>query len=184
MKHRVLALAILFVGLLPSMTVWQAGAMPSQADMQRHCRAQLGYGPTDPLSGSAVYLLRRCITTTTKQYQAAERIEQQQMRADQQFWGRWEHGQEFVRQSARSIRRQQETQEAVRERYYKTTSLEQRDVLLRQHRRQRRQEVRLLEQQQLREQQEKMERWRQATATCRTYPRVTQQACINALLRQ
>jgi hypothetical protein len=182
---RLLAISILTFGLLPSIPVFVTSAATlSQSALTRHCRTVIGYGPTDPLVGSAVYELRRCINVTKKKFEQFEVVERIQQRADQQFWKRYEYGQNILRESQRSLDKRMENQEQIRTTYYKNTPVQKREEDLSTHRRSRRTIVREREQQLLRERRSERDKWTKAIRSCTYYPRAERESCVQYMLTQ
>jgi hypothetical protein len=182
---RLLAISLLGFGLLPSIPVLvTSAAIPSQTALTRHCRTVIGYGPTDPLVGSAVYELRRCINVTKKKFEQFEEVERIQQRADQQFWKRYEYGQKILHESQRGLDKRMENQEQIRTTYFKNTSVEKREIELNKHRRSRRAAVRETEQQLLRERRSEREKWTKAIQSCTHYSRAERESCVQYMLTQ
>lgn len=180
---RLLAISILTFGLLPSIPVFVAGAaVPSQEDLNRHCRSRLGYDQTEPLVGSAVFQLRRCITNTKQQFERVEQINHRLQRYDQNFWKRYEYGQKILKESRRSLDKRMENQVQIRENYYKTKTVQERAIDLNEHRRSRRTVVREKEQNLLRERRSQREKWTKAIQSCTYYPREDREHCVQHML--
>ncbi len=181
--RRLLAIFVLTIGLIPSIPVFvTSAALPSDEELNSLCRERLGHGPTDPLVGSEVFQLRRCINNMKTQFERAELLERRLQRYDQRFWQRYEYGQEVLRESRRSLDSRMQQQRETRTNYYKDTSVQERAVELQAHRRSRRAVVREKEQQLLRERRIKQEKWQNAIRACRTYERSQQQQCFQFML--
>jgi len=182
---RLLAISVLTIGLLPSIPVFVASAaIPSQDELNRHCRSRLGYAQTEPLVGSLVFQLRRCITNTKQQYEALDTFQRKLQRYDQIFWKRYEYGQNILHESQRSLDKRMENQEQIRETYYKTKTVQEREIELNEHRRSRRTIVRQKEQQLLLERRAQREKWTKAIQTCTYYPRENREECVQQMLTQ
>jgi hypothetical protein len=180
---RLLAISILTFGLLPSIPVFHVSAsVPSQEALTRHCRSRLGYTQTEPLVGSAVFQLRRCINNTKKQFERVEQINHRLQRYDQKFWKRYEYGQNILRESRRSLDKRMENQEQIRTTYYKNTPVQKRENDLNAHRRSRRTIIREKEQQLLRERRAEREQWTNAIRSCTHYPRAERESCVQYML--
>jgi len=180
---RLLAISVLTIGLLPSIPVFIANAaVPSQDELNRHCRSRLGYAQTEPLVGSSVFQLRRCISSTKKQYEALDRFQNKLQRYDQTFWKRYEYGQTILHESQRGLDKRMENQEQIRERYYKTKTVQEREIELSEHRRSRRTIVRQKEQQLLLEKRAQRDTWKKAIQTCTYYPRENREMCVQQML--
>ena len=183
--RRFLAIFVLTIGLLPSIPVMFAHASASsQEDIVRYCKNTLGYGQTQRLVGSSVFLLRECITDVRKQAEADVLLEDILQRKDQHFWRRYEYGQRILQESQRSLQERVENQVQVRETYYKQTSIEQRQADLLNHIAARRAAVRIQEQNLLREKRAMQDKWNSAIQTCRSYERTEREQCIQFLLTQ
>lgn len=176
-KKKLLALAVLSIGIIPSIPVDFASAIvPNQVDLQRHCRNRLGFGQTEPLYGSLLLQLRRCVDNTRVQYEHAARLLNRK--------GNVHYAQYFPGQSApkgketqRSLNTRMENAENSRITYYRTVGLEDREFLLQDHRRSRRLLVQEAEQRLLRQRREHYQRWRQSIQTCRYYVRENRHDC-------
>jgi|GEM_PF-1395254 len=183
--RRLLAIFVLTLGLLPSIPVLFAhAAAPSQEDLIAYCRNELGYGQTQRLVGSSVFLLRSCVTDAKKKLEANERLDGILQRKDQHFWKRYEYGQEILKESKRSLQRRVENTVNIRESYYKETTIQQRQADLLQHIASRRAAVRIQEQNLLRERRAEQIKWQNAQQTCRSYDRSEREQCVQFLLTQ
>ena len=183
--RRLLAILVLTIGLIPSIPALYAyAASPSQEDLVRYCRDKLGYGQTQRLVGSSVFLLRSCITDIKKQSEADMRFENVLQRKDQHFWKRYEYGQKILKESQRSLQKRIENKVAIRETYYRQTSVEQRQADLLKHIAARRAAVRIQEQNLLRDKRAAQEKWKNAIQACRSYDRAEREQCVQFLLTQ
>lgn len=180
MKKRLLAITILGIGIIPCIPVLHAAAVASlsQSKYEQYCRAQLGYGPNQPLNGALVYNLRRCINVTKKEVQKAAEFQNEVLRNQPRSWRTAVIGEEVLKRSRRSIVDQKEAQEEVREEYYHAVSLEDRQADLLRHRAERRKAVQDAERSIIMQQREKIYKWRTALNICRSYSGVERQQCI------
>lgn len=167
MTKRLLALSLLTIGLLPSIPVLTASALvPNQEDLQRHCRERLGFGNTEPVYGSLLLQLRRCIDSTEQQYERASRllrragiVHYSEITAEETA----PHG----RVTQRTLNEQQQSAENTRLSYYHNVPLQDREFLLQEHRRSKRILVQEQEQRLVRERRAKLLQYRRAIQTCR-----------------
>lgn len=178
MRTRLLALSVLSIGLIPSIPVDFASAIvPSQPDLQRHCRTRLGFGQTEPVYGSLLLQLRRCIDNTRKQYEHAARLMRRAGVAHYQAYTQ-EQVKPKGKETQRGLNRRMEANERSRLRYYHTVDLEDREFLLQDHRRSRRLIVAEQADNLLRQKRAKHQRWRQALQTCRYFVSEDRHDCV------
>lgn len=186
-NQRLLALTVLGFGLIPSFVVSRADAVvPNHVDLQRHCRARLGFGQTEPIYGSQVLQLRRCIDNTAKQYMLVSRALRRTGRSHYYARGQQNlmvhskrpavvvHGR---RETQRSLNTRVQREEKNRINYYHKTPLQTREFLLQDHRRSRRLVVQEAERRLVRQRRAKHQRWRQAITTCRYFARDGRHDC-------
>ena len=182
---KLIAIAVLGIGLLPSLPIGTADAIvPSQPELVRHCRDRLGFGQTEPVYGSLLLQLRRCIDNTRRQYQHASRL---LSRTGAVHYSQYRpihdrfrpiNDERHVRSSKRSINTRAEGRERARIAYYRTVNIEDRDILLRDHRRSRRLLVQEQRHHLLRHRRAKHTRWKQAIQTCRYIVRDQRHDCV------
>ncbi|MCA9371073.1 MAG: hypothetical protein KC680_03890 [Candidatus Peregrinibacteria bacterium] len=177
---RLLAISLLTVGLLPSIPVLQTlASVPSQEDLTRHCRDRLGFGQTEPIYGSQLLQLRRCIDNTRSQYEKADQLLR---RAGATHYAqRYDQAQTLAptgRETQRSLNERVLREEQVREEYYNNVSLEDRDDALEAHRLRRRAESYEQQLLLLRDIRSKQAKWKRAVRTCVYYPREQRQECV------
>lgn len=177
---KALATTVLFIGLLPSIPVGiSLAGVPNQEELTRHCRDRLGFGQTEPIYGSQLLQLRRCIDNTKDQYERAEKL---MRRAGVTHYAQRFSQAETVtpggRETQRSLNTRMLDQEETRLNYYHNVSLEDRDNALEEHQLRRRaqsQEQQLLL---LRDIRTKQALWKRAVRTCVYYPREQRQECV------
>lgn len=175
---RLIALSILAVGLIPSIPVFTADAIvPNQEDLQRHCRERLGFGQTEPVYGSLLLQLRRCIDNTREQYETASRLLRRSGAVHYSVITA-ENTESHHRITQRTLNTQMENAEQTRLSYYHNVPLEDREVLLQNQRTSRRLLVQEAEARLVRERRAKLDRYRRAIQTCRYYPATGSQECI------
>jgi hypothetical protein len=185
LKRRLLALTVLTVGLLPSIPLMSATARGlTQKQMTESCRRELGYGTADPLYGALLHELRRCVNTKRKASVNQDILNRRLARYDQRFWQRYEHGQKILNETQRSLNNRMEDQEHRRISYYHNVPLEDRDIILKKHRRSRRQIVQEAEQRLMRERRAKYLRWQGAIQSCRYFPSTKHSECVWHMLSQ
>lgn len=164
---RLIALTVLSVGLLPSLPVDFASAIvPTQEDLQRHCRDRLGFGQTEPVYGPLLLQLRRCIDNTKEQYEHAARLLRRSGAVHYSSVTK-ENAVDRGRVTQRTLNTTMEEAEKTRISYYRNVPVEDREYLLNEHRRSRRLLVQEAEQRLVRERRAKLFRYRQAIQTCR-----------------
>ena len=174
---RIIALTIIAAGLIPSLPVHYAGAsVPNQTALQRHCRDRLGFGQTEPVYGSLLLQLRRCIDNTREQYEHASRLLR---RAGVTHYStvtreNVRHGKE----TQRTLNTRMQDQERTRLSYYHNVPLADREFILQEHRRSKRLLVQEQERRLLRQRRAKLHRWRQAIQTCRNYVSEDRHDCV------
>jgi len=174
-SKRWIALTVLAIGLLPSIPVFIAdAAVPNQADLQRHCRERLGFGPTEPLGGPMLLQLRRCIDNTKAQYEKADRLQARfsnRPAAVHYSVINKELTPDNPRETQRTLNERMLQQEKTRLSYYNTVPVEDREVLLTEHRRSRRLIIQEQEARLIRERRAKLEQWQRSIQICRYYTR-------------
>lgn len=161
---RIIAITILAIGLIPSLPVDFATAIvPNQTALQRHCRDRLGFGPTEPVYGSLLLQLRRCIDNTRIQYEHASRVLN---RAGIMHYSSVTRDATYGRETQRSLNTRMQDQERTRKSYYHNVPLADRESILQEHRRSKRLIVQEQQRLLLRQKRMKLQRWRQAIQTC------------------
>jgi hypothetical protein len=174
---RLIAITILAIGLLPSLPIDLASAVvPNQVDLQRHCRSRLGFGQTEPVYGSLLLQLRRCIDNTRQQYEFASRLLRHKGMAHYSEVAKQHVSQQ--RETQRTLNVRMQRQERTRISYYHNVPLEDREFLLQEHRRSRRLIVQEQQRILLRQKRVKLHRWRQAIQTCKYYARQNRHTCV------
>ncbi|MBT4120060.1 MAG: hypothetical protein HOG89_05560 [Candidatus Peribacter sp.] len=173
---RLIALTVLAVGLLPSLPIDFASAIvPNQTELQRHCRDRLGFGQTEPVYGSLLLQLRRCIDNTRTQYEHASRLLN---RAGITHYSSVTRDVSYGRETQRSLNTRMLDQEKTRKSYYHNVPLGDREFILQEHRRSKRLIVQEQERRLLRQRREKLQRWRQALQTCKYYASENRHDCV------
>lgn len=175
---RFIAITILAVGLIPSLPVDFASAIvPNQTDLQRHCRDRLGFGQTEPVYGSLLLQLRRCIDNTRDQYEHASKLLRRAGITHYSSVAK-ENAPSFGRETQRSLNERMLDQERTRKSYYHNVPLEDREFILQEHRRSKRLIVQEQQRLLLRQKRAKLSRWRQAIQTCRYYVAEDRHDCV------
>ncbi len=174
---RLIAITVLAVGLLPSLPIDFASAVvPNQSDLQRHCRDRLGFGRTEPVYGSLLQQLRRCIDNTRDQYEHASRLLR---RAGVTHYSTITRDNAPVRrETQRTLNTRMQKQERTRISYYHNVPLADREILLQDHRISKRLIVKQQQQLLLRQKRAKLQRWRQAVQTCNYYVAEDRHDCV------
>lgn len=186
-NKRLLALAVLTVGLVPSIPVFLTeAAVPNQEELQRHCRDRLGFGQTEPLYGPTLLQLRRCIDNTKTQYEQADRLQRRfsQPAAVHYSVIHREQAPENPRETQRTLNERMLQQERTRLSYYHTVPVEDREVLLSQHRISRRLLVQEQEARLIRERRAKLDQWRRSIQVCRYFADESRHLCQQYELTQ
>ncbi|MDA0376103.1 MAG: hypothetical protein O3A80_02210 [bacterium] len=166
---RIIAITILAIGLIPSLPVTSADAIvPNQEALQRHCRDRLGFGQTEPVYGSLLLQLRRCIDSTRTQYKP-DLVHYSTVAKKETV---------TQRETQRTLNERMHNQERTRKSYYHNVPLADREFILQEHRRSKRLIVQEQERLLLRQRTDKLQRWRQALKTCTYYVRENRHDCV------
>lgn len=174
---RIIAITILAIGLLPSLPIDFASAIvPNQTELQRHCRDRLGFGQTEPVYGSLLLQLRRCIDNTRTQYERASRLLNRAGITHYSSVSREEPT--HTRETQRSLNERMLSQEATRQSYYHNVPLADREFILQEHKRSKRLIIQEQERLLLRQKRVKLQRWRQAIQTCKYYVSENRHDCV------
>jgi len=174
---RIIAITILAIGLIPSLPVTSADAIvPNQEALQRHCRDRLGFGQTEPVYGSLLLQLRRCIDSTRTQYEHASRLLDR--KGLTHYSTVTKKNTVTRRETQRTLNERMLDQERTRTSYYHNVPLADREFILQEHRRSKRLIVQEQERLLLRQRTDKLQRWRQALQTCKYYVRENRHDCV------
>ena len=177
---RILAICVLAVGIAPSIPVFNALArVPRQDVLVRECKDKLGFGQTQPLHGAEVLALRRCLDSAKEYYREA-RFEVRLLPVShyQSTYERLQAAVATRRESRRSLNARVEFQKDIREDYYTSLTIGERDLALQQHREDRRTQPESPQAYVLRAVRAKQAEWRNAIRSCVYYPREQRQECV------